>query len=144
MHLFEVSCGSCRVLALAYYDENCSSGKLCVGCPRCEVVDVLDYLSSFNGKQFKIAQGCFGLFDRFAEHGEHGFSRDIFHSTSNCKSIWRFEKGDIRVFCFFDGRKNLILTNAGLKAGQKKIKPRDAIAKALKARGAYYEGKSDE
>lgn len=107
-----------------------------------ELVALAD-LRRLGGKYAGKVRGAMSLFKTYAEHGKgrpYGVTNDQMHHAHYDPEILEFIKGDIRVFCFQDGNR-LILTNAGLKKGQK-ADDKD-VARAIRVREQYFTAKTD-
>lgn len=101
------------------------------------VIQALDELKDLGTIYSGSAKGVASLFKIYAEHGRlcpYGLTKEQMHHAHYDPDILEFIKGDVRVFCFIDG-KMVVLTNSGLKKGQKANKK--DVAKALKIYRQY-------
>lgn len=104
------------------------------GAERCEVADFLVRLGEARAKGFSE------LFDRYAKGRSSLLSREHFHSAGDDEGcIYRFRKGNYRIYCFLDGGDVVLLTH-GVKKKSNKTDPRD-IRKAQRLRKQYIESK---
>lgn len=107
-----------------------------------ESLPAMNDLIKLGSKYQGSAKGVASLYKIFAEHGRlrpHGVTKEQMHHANYDPDIFEFIKGDVRVFCFLDGNM-VILTNAGLKKGQK-ANPKD-VAKAEKVYRQYFKDKN--
>jgi hypothetical protein len=86
-----------------------------------------DYCSS--------AKGFKPLFERYASSLRRNLTAELFHEVDKAEKIWEFIKGDIRIFCFFDGN-TAVLTHGALKKSPK-VDPSE-VAKAISYKKAYF------
>lgn len=84
------------------------------------------------------ASGMKTFFLRYAENGQSSLPSDVFHEASKENGIWRFSKGQLRVYCFKDGNA-LILTHGDLKKTKKTDKA--DIDKAVREKELYFGSK---
>lgn len=95
-------------------------------------IQALDELRELGSRYNGSAKGIVSLFKIYAENGRlrpYGLTKEQMHHANYDPDIFEFIKGDVRVFCFIDGNM-IVLTNSGLKKGQKANKK--DVAKALK------------
>jgi len=83
---------------------------------------------SSNAKSFMM------LFDRYAKSLRSNLTADLLHEVDKSEKISEFIKGDLRVFCFFDGN-HAVLTHGCIKKGQKV--DRTEITRAISLRKIY-------
>lgn len=111
-----------------------------------EVVEIADsndsatsFLSDSEAQWSGAVRGMKALFGRYAELGRQGMTTDWFHEVSRSEGIWQFCKGRLRVFCFVDGGRLLILTHGALKKTQKASV--EEVNRAIAARDRYFAAK---
>lgn len=100
-------------------------------------VPVIDFLKENRKTMRSHVDGMMQLFKRYAAGGRAKLTNDVFHQASD-DGIWRFSKGQLRVYGFLDGN-TIVLTNCALKKSQKTDKS-DADA-ARREKEKYMEGR---
>lgn len=99
---------------------------------------VMEYLMTHGSK--KHAAGIMSLFANYAAGGTENLTSKQFHpASSSDPNIYRFGKGHIRVYCFFDG-PNIIIASHGTMKKSQKTDPKD-LDKANDVRDRYFEDK---
>lgn len=113
---------------------------------RFEVVEIADandsattFLFESEAQWSGAVRGMKALWGRYAELGRQGMTADWFHEVSRSEGIWQFSKGRLRVFCFVDGGRLLILTHGALKKTQKVSI--EEVKRAVAARDRYLTAK---
>lgn len=111
-----------------------------------EVLEIADsndsaigFLSDSEAQWSGVVRGMKALFGRYAELGRQGMTADWFHEVSRSEGIWQFSKGRLRIFCFVDGGRLLILTHGALKKTQKASV--EEVNRAIAARDRYLVAK---
>lgn len=80
-------------------------------------------------------KGMKRLFQNYATKGRGGLTSEMLHEASRHDEIWRFSRGQLRIYCFFDGN-HIVLTHGSLKKTQR-TDPAD-ITKAKEAKSRYF------
>lgn len=111
----------------------------------CDIVEseesaALRFLSNAAPNTQAAAKGFRALFRRYAEAGRSKLTAELFHEVDNENGIWEFVRGQLRVFCFMDGGRLLILTHGTVKK-TKKV-DRQEVARAIRRKEAYLAEKS--
>lgn len=113
---------------------------------RFEVVEIADsddsatsFLRDSEVQWSGMVKGMKALWARYAEMGRQGMTADWFHEASRSEDIWQFRKGRLRVFCFVDGGRLLILTHGAIKKTQKASI--EEVNRAIAARDRYLVAK---
>lgn len=111
-----------------------SRNEVAAYCSDGDAPDVLVWLHGLPQDMQGSAKGFKALFDRYAADGTQNLSKALFHQVDTEHQIWEFIKGRLRIFCFMDGGKLLILTHGVVKKSQKVDPSAVASAVVLKAR----------
>lgn len=102
-------------------------------------IELIAYLSSHSER--KNAQGILSLFKNFANGGRDELTPSQFHPASNKDpNIYRFSKGKIRIYCFFDGPNIIIGTHGAMKKSQSTAQA--DLDKANAVRSCYLTAKA--
>lgn len=83
-----------------------------------------------------LVKGLTALFDRYVNYGKDQLTSKQFHPAEVTNTIWRFSKGRVRAYGFFDG-DNFILTRAAIKASDKTC-PKNALKASLREHAEYF------
>jgi len=81
------------------------------------------------------ARGFKKLFERYADGGRAKLPGDVFHEVDKPNGIWEFIKGDLRLFCFFDGA-TVVLSHGAIKKSQK-VDPSE-VSRAVSCKTQYF------
>ena len=96
---------------------------------------VLAYLQEHNEKA-NVA-GLFSLFENYAAGGASNLTKKQFHPAKAGETdIWRFGKGKVRIYCFFDGDAVIVATHGARKDSQETSAKN--MADARKIRDEYF------
>lgn len=87
------------------------------------------------------AKGLKSLFVRYAKTGTQDLTSEMFHEADKEEGIMEFKRGRLRVYCFLDGGRIVVLSHAIVKKSQKTDK-RD-VEKAKRLKDAYFSAKAD-
>lgn len=113
----------------------------------CDIVEndepeALGFLSNAAPDMQATAKGFRALFRRYAEGGRNKLTAELFHEVDSENGIWEFVRGRLRVFCFMDGGRLLILTHGSVKKSQK-VAPQE-VARAARRKDAYLADKASD
>lgn len=111
----------------------------------CDIIEndesvALGFLSNAAPNMQAAAKGFRALFRRYAEAGRRNLNTDLFHEVDNKNGIWEFVRGQLRVFCFMDDGRLLILTHGTVKK-TKKV-DRQEVARAVRQKDVYLADKA--
>lgn len=111
----------------------------------CDIVEneesaALRFLSSAAPDMQGMAKGFRALFRRYAEAGRGKLTTELFHEVDNENGIWEFVRGRLRIFCFMDSGRLLILTHGTVKK-TKKV-DRQEVARAIRCKESYLADKA--
>lgn len=100
-------------------------------------IPAIDFLAlhARSGDKCATAKGFKGLFDRYANAGFQQLTTDLLHEVDKTEKIYEFIRGDLRIFCFFDGEK-VILSHGAVKKGQKV--DQQEVARAIANKNEYF------
>ncbi|RLA19578.1 MAG: hypothetical protein DRQ61_11310 [Gammaproteobacteria bacterium] len=122
-----------KYLVVAYVEEAADGD---------ESIVALDDLRSLGQKYSGSIKGIISLFKIYAKYGRmqpDGVTQSHMHHANYEPDILEFIKGKVRVFCFVDKGGMVVLTNSGLKKGQK-ASSKD-VSKAIKVFRKYHSAK---
>lgn len=91
----------------------------------------LSFLKDQYQTQKAHVTGIRTLLNNYAKLGRGGLTHEQLHPAEGKKDIWRFSRGQLRLYCFFDG-ESIVITHGSLKKSQKTAKPDIAQAQAAK------------
>lgn len=98
--------------------------------------EVLQFLSGQEARNQAHARGMRVLFQRYARGGRRLLTIDLLHHADQNEGILEFRKGGLRVFCFEDAdRRLIVLTTGCIKKGNKADKK--AVGKAIALKKEY-------
>ena len=123
----EIETGKFSVKAIVQERDNCTF-----------FVPVMDFLKLQYATNRSNVSGLKTFFKRYAKMGRLEFTSETFHEASKENDIWRFSKGQLRIYCFMDG-DILILTHGNLKKTNKTDKAN--IDKAVREKELYFGSK---
>lgn len=111
----------------------------------CDIIEdeessALGFLSKVAPDMRATAKGFRALFRRYAESGRSKLNTDLFHEADYENGIWEFVRGRLRIFCFMDGGRLLILTHGAVKKS-KKVDHHE-VARAIRLKEAYLTDKA--
>ena len=119
--------GQCNVLAMCTVDE-----FYVVETPALIFLHGHSKAGAYTGS----AKGFKKLFQRYADGGRNKLTAELFHEVDKPEGIWQFIKGDLRVFCFFDG-KNVVLSHGAIKESQR-VDPAE-VTRAVGMKTKYFQ-----
>lgn len=111
---------------------------LCEEGPEGHVCPALKFLRDAPDNLRGSARGFRVLFERYAEQGRQGVTAEQFHEANKEHGIWEFIKGRLRVFCFQDDDRLVVLTHGALKKSDKA-----KVSEAISAKRRYLEAKAE-
>lgn len=109
-----------------------------------ETVPLYADFASIDAHYQSSINGIDDLFERYAQHGKlrpHGVTEKQLHHAHYNPDIYEFIKGDVRAFCFIVEGGLVVMTNAGIKHGQK-ASSKD-VNKAIKVFNQYTQDKNN-
>jgi phage-related protein len=102
---------------------------------RCPVEEFIDEL------EIKDQRKVLSLLDRIANHGMLGNEEKFHKLKGKGVSLWELKSFQVRIFCFFDQQRLVILTHGFRKKGNET--PREEIEKALRFQKEYFKDKEN-
>ena len=102
---------------------------------RCPVKEFIDRLETSDQRK------VIALFDRLANHGILNNEEKFHKLKGKGISIWVFKSFQVRILCFFDQQRLVILTHGFKKKGNEM--PKEEIEKALRFQKEYFKDKEN-